>query len=322
MKQGIDLSVWNGDIDFNAVKNSDVDFVILRTGFGSPMDTQIDKKFVEYYNGATSVGLPTGAYHYGYATSVIEAQTEADFCLNILNGRPMPYGVWYDIEESCMFNTGRDQLTAIANAFCERIQSAGYKAGVYMSLSPAENCIDMSRVPYYVWIAQYNSILQYSGNADIWQYASDGTIPGIPSSVDMNYCYTDFDQGGGDVPVAGYEWVWYDDHKKWAVKENGQWVYDKWIFDKDAWYRIDGEGWALSNQWYQEGADWYYLNGSCAMVTGWQFLDNEWYYFDGSGHMVRSQIIDKKYFVQESGIMLRNKTVTLTANDSGEFTIN
>lgn len=320
MRQGIDLSVWNGNIDFSSVKNYGIEFCILRTGFGSPMDTQIDKKFVEYYNGATAVGLPTGAYHYGYATSVAEAQTEADFCLSILNGRAMPYGVWYDIEEKCMFNVGRDQLTAIANAFCERIQAAGYKAGVYMSLSPAEHSINMNQVPYYVWIAQYNSSLQYSGHADIWQYASDGTIPGIPSSVDMNYCYTDFDDNPPAPTPTGYEWVWYDDPGKWALKHDGKWVYNEWAFIDNAWYRIDGDGWALRNTWFQEtDGNWFYLNDSCSATTGWLFVDNEWYYFDDGGRMVRSQIIDKKYFIQESGIMLRNKT--LVFNDSGEFTI-
>lgn len=316
MKSGIDLSSWNGrGIDFEKVKNNGIDFCILRTGFGSDCDNQIDNCFYEYYDGCLNAGIPVGVYHYGYATTSAEAIGEADFCLRILSGRDAPYCVWYDIEESCMLDAGRERLTEIANAFCQRISEHGYKAGVYMSVSPAENAINMNEVPYFKWIAQYNNQLQYSGYADIWQYTSTGLIPGISTNVDCNYCYTKFTSE--DPYLSPYEWVFYKDHKKWALKQNGEWVYDKWVNIDGIWYRIDTDGWVLCRQWYQEGANWYYFDEHCHMVTGWNFIDNEWYYMDNDGNMLRSIWIDGKYYLKDSGIMERNGTLTFTFDDSG-----
>lgn len=308
MKKGIDVSCFQGDIDFARVKNDGIEFAIMRTGFGSPSQSQIDTHFYGYYDGFTSVGIPTGAYHYGYAQSVEEAITEANFCLSILDNRDMPYGVWYDVEERNMFNVGRDNLTAIINAFCDTISNAGYKAGVYISCSPAEHNVNMDQIPYYKWIAQYNSSCQYSGDYDIWQYTDRGQVDGITcNTVDMDYAYTDFSP---EQPVE-YEWVWYNNDQKWAVKENGEWMYNRWIFDKNHWYRLDENGWALKNQWFQENGVWYYLRDDCSMVSNdWIWDDNEkaWYYLNDSGAMVRNLWVwdDNKqawYYLLESGKM-------------------
>lgn len=318
--RGIDLSVWNGNVDFNSVKNDNVNFVIIRTGFGSPNTSQIDKKYKEYLNGCRNAGIPTGVYHYGYATSVAEARTEAQFCLDILQGADMPYGVWYDVEEKCMFNVGRQALTNIINAFCEVIQNAGYKAGVYMSLSPAEHSVCMDQIPYYKWIAQYNSTLQYSGNADIWQYASDGRVAGISTSVDMDYCYTDF---GTVTPTEDKEtkWVWYDDNQRWAYKRNGEWVYNEWFWDDDkqAWYYIDKDGWMAVNEWIWDDTaqGWYYLKNDGKMATDEWFWDNNynsWYYLDSNGKMVTNGWIwDEKtqgwYYLKNDGKMAVNEVI-------------
>ncbi len=190
---GVDVSKWNGDIDWNTVKNTDVEFAIIRTGYGSPSPKQIDPKFQQNANGCQSAGIPFGAYHYGYALSEEEARTEARFCLDILNGIKCDYPVFYDIEEKSMFDKGVEALTNIANAFCEVISEAGYKAGVYMSKYYATNNIDMTRVPYEKWIAQYNSSISYTAtDYGIWQYTSDGNVSGIGTRVDLNWCYKDY----------------------------------------------------------------------------------------------------------------------------------
>lgn len=309
--RGIDVSVWNGNVDFNAVKNDNVNYVMIRTGFGSPSAEQVDKKYQTYLNGCRNAGIPTGAYHYGYATSVAEARTEAQFCLDILQGTDMPYGVWYDVEEKCMFNVGRQALTDIVNAFCEVIQNAGYKAGVYMSVSPAENSVDMNQIPYYKWIAQYNNTLQFNGHADIWQYADDGRVAGIPdNTVDMDYCYTDFGSDTGKTT----EWVWYEDHQRWAYKRNGEWVYDEWFWDdeKQAWYYINKDGWMVVNEWIWDDnyKSWFYLNGDGKMQRGWFWDDKNqgWYHCKDDGKMSHNEWIwdeDKKawYFLKDDGKM-------------------
>lgn len=310
-RNGIDVSEHQSSINWALVKDSGIEYAILRTGYGSPSDTQVDKYFYTNLSEAISVGMPIGVYHYGYATSRQEAINEANFCLSILKNINAPYGVWYDVEEQSMFNTGIDNLTEIVNSFCQTVENAGYKAGVYMSSAHAQHYIDMSRVPYYKWIAQYNVECDYPGHYDIWQYRSDGSVNGINGNVDMDFCYTEF------IPNDAYEWVFYKENSKWAVKQHGQWIYDKWIKDKDKWYRIDKDGWMIQKGWYKEGNTWYYLNPTNGeMLTGW-FWDKEtkgWYYFDDQGRLIQDNWHwdDKEnswYYLKQDGKMATNEYV-------------
>jgi GH25 family lysozyme M1 (1,4-beta-N-acetylmuramidase) len=200
MKLGIDVSKWNKSIDWSAIKSSDVEFAIIRAGYGSKSPSQIDQYFNVNVQGCQNNNIPFGAYHYGYAVSEDEARDEANFCLSILSDIKCDYPVYYDVEEKMMFDTGRQNLTNIINAFCEVIAAAGYTAGVYMSKSYAENNVYMNQIPYEKWIAQYNTSITYSGEYGIWQYTSDGSVSGINGRVDMNYCYKDYTGGGGTSP--------------------------------------------------------------------------------------------------------------------------
>lgn len=202
MKNGIDVSVWNGDINWQDVLGSGIEFAIIRCGYGSPDPNQVDKKYVQNVQGCQSAGLPFGIYHYGYALSESEAQNEANFCLSILNGVSCDYPVFYDVEEPSMFALGRDKLTSVINAFCSVIEAAGYIPGVYMSTSYAENNVNIDSISADRWIAQYNDTLTFSGNADIWQYTSSGSIPGISGRVDMNYCYKEY--SGSPAPQPSW----------------------------------------------------------------------------------------------------------------------
>lgn len=96
--KGIDVSKWNGTINWQKVKNAVIDFAIIREGYGKKSPTQIDKKFKENMDGAKSVGINTGVYHYSYADSIDDAINEAQFCLENIQGYALEYPVIFDVE--------------------------------------------------------------------------------------------------------------------------------------------------------------------------------------------------------------------------------
>ena len=119
----IDLSKWNGKVDFNRVRCAGIDGVIIRTGFGVENPRQVDRRFDEYYSGAKTAGLYVGAYHYSYAKTAAEAVREADFMLKIMNGKSFELPVYGDFEEQGKIS--KSVCTAMVNAFCDRLEDAG-----------------------------------------------------------------------------------------------------------------------------------------------------------------------------------------------------
>lgn len=190
---GIDVSTWQGKIDWNQVKNSDVKFAILRSSFGSPDPSQVDNQFENNYKGAKAAGIPVGAYHYGYAVSEAEARQEAKFFLDTIKGKQFEYPVYYDVEDNgTMGALSRQTLTNVIKAFCSEVEKAGYYVGVYASLSWLDGKFYPDQLPYDIWAAQYFTECQYSGQYGMWQYTSSGSVPGIQGGVDMNECYQDY----------------------------------------------------------------------------------------------------------------------------------
>lgn len=191
--KGIDISKWQGTVDFGKVtKDKNVDFVILRAGLGK-VASQIDAKFNTYYAGAKAAGIPVGAYWYSYAKTVADAKLEAQACLQVIRGKQFEMPIWYDIEEKNTFATGKNNVSAIARAFCSVLEAAGYFVGIYMSRSPATSYL-ASDIPtrYAMWIAEYSSSCKYQQNYGMWQYSDKGVISGIKGSVDLDYCYVDY----------------------------------------------------------------------------------------------------------------------------------
>lgn len=205
-KRGIDVSKWNGLIDWNLVKQSGVDFAIIRTSYGwgqKDWPKQTDKKLRQNIAGAKSVGIPIGAYHYSYATNVPEALAEADFFIHCLAGTQWEYPVFFDFEDKCQLKLNNQQRTDIACAFLDKVRSAGYCVGIYANLDWVKNKLDFNRLTgYELWIAQWNNACACTFPYGIWQYTSHGVINGIycndihrmtqNSRVDMNLCYVDY----------------------------------------------------------------------------------------------------------------------------------
>lgn len=195
---GIDVSKYQGDIDWKAVKASGVQFVIIRCayrGYGSGVLVE-DVKFKQNLAGAKAVGLDIGIYIFSQAVNDVEAVEEASTCLNYLNGMKIKYPIFIDIETSGGQGDGRadnltvEQRTNVAIAFCETIKNAGYKPGVYANKNYLTNKMDASKLSkYYIWLAQYAEKPTYTGGYDMWQYTSKGNVAGISGNVDMNLSY-------------------------------------------------------------------------------------------------------------------------------------
>lgn len=193
MTRGIDVSKHNGVIDWAKVKKSGVDFAVIRAGYGRLIE-QKDVKFEKNYAGCKENNIPCGVYWYSYAHTVAEAQTEARVFLEVIKGKQFEYPVYLDLEEESQFRLGKNTCSAIAEAFLEIVEKAGYFVGIYSSKSGLENYIDASiRKKYSVWLAHVNvQKTSYSMPFDMWQYSWKGRIDGISGDVDCNYCYKDF----------------------------------------------------------------------------------------------------------------------------------
>lgn len=193
-QNGIDVSSWQGRINWQDVKENGVGFAIPRAGYGwEDKPRQTDSQFYNNINGAKTVGIPIGCYHYSYATTRYEAKREADFLLDIIQGYQFEYPIFYDLEDKVQRDLGKDRLTEVALSFCEELEQAGYYPAVYCSLDWARSRLDMERLNRYdLWLAQYYHTVTYTGPYTVWQYTSTGRIDGITGNVDLNVCYKDY----------------------------------------------------------------------------------------------------------------------------------
>lgn len=181
----IDVSYCQTGVDYNKVKNSGIDAVIIRAGFGKE-SYQKDSEFETHYKNAKKAGLAIGVYWYSYAYSVAEAKQEAKVCLECIKGKTLELPVYYDLEESGQTRLGMSLLTNIATTFCDDIKAGGYRAGVYSNLNWLNNYLDYERLrnKYSIWLAQWSS--SPSKTCDIWQNADNGRINGINGNVDTD----------------------------------------------------------------------------------------------------------------------------------------
>ena len=193
---GIDVSENQGEIDWWQVADDGIDFAMIRLGYRGTTqgDLYLDYRYWENLDGAREAGVDCGVYFFSQATTVQEAREEAEYVLTYLNGTPLEYPVAFDSEEvaagigkSRTSGLTRDQMTAIAQAFCERIEAAGYTTMIY------GNAHDLSRYrrsdleQRQLWWAEYGSPTPLA-KIDIvmWQYSNEGSVAGISTNVDMN----------------------------------------------------------------------------------------------------------------------------------------
>ena len=190
---GIDVSVWQGDIDWSQVKQAGVEFVMIRAGARGTEggDLFTDSKAQENYAGATAAGIKVGAYFFSQAITADEAVAEADYLLEIIKDWELQMPVVYDwefvSETARTANMEPRTLTNCAIAFCERVKLAGYKPMVYFNTNQSFDMLYLAELKQYdFWLAQYDTVLRYPYKIDMWQYTASGTVPGIQGNVDIN----------------------------------------------------------------------------------------------------------------------------------------
>lgn len=194
--KGIDVSEWQGDIDWQQVKDSGVEFVIIRVGGrGTEKGTLYsDSNAQDYYEGATAAGLKVGAYIFAQSVTEQEAIEEAEFVLEAVKDwdvqMPLVYDWEYVDEKARTADVDSRTLTDMAKAFCNTIQDAGYKPMIYFGRSQSKDLLNLEElVQYPFWLAMYSTIMDYPYKIDMWQYTDEGKVPGIQGNVDMNLLF-------------------------------------------------------------------------------------------------------------------------------------
>ncbi len=212
---GIDVSKWNEEIDWEAVKNEGIEFAIIRCGYrgASSGALVIDPRYEENIKGAIEAGIPVGVYFFTQALDEVEAVEEASMVIRLIEDYDVDYPVFLDSESAG--GSGRadgldsEERTRVHRAFLQTIEAAGYETGVYASRNWLNDRIDMTKLSdYKVWLAEYAEAPTYDEYYHMWQYTSKGTVDGISTNVDLNLCYMNIDTSiNHSKNAAGYSGV-------------------------------------------------------------------------------------------------------------------
>ena len=195
--KGIDVSEWQGSINWDKVKESGVEYVIIRVGArGTVKDTVFaDANAQDYYEGAKEAGLKVGAYFFSQSITVEEAIAEAEFTLEQIEDWEVDMPVVYDWEYVDQYartaKVSDRMLTDMAKAFCDTVAEAGYQPMIYFGRSQSMDMLILEElVDYPFWLAMYTTIMDYPYRIDMWQYTDEGSVPGISGNVDLNLWFT------------------------------------------------------------------------------------------------------------------------------------
>ena len=224
--KGIDVSKWQGVIDWEKAKADGVEFAMIRAGYGQ---NNIDEYFKRNADECTRLGIPFGVYWFSYAYNVEMAKKEAQYCINAIKPYNLDYPVAFDFEydsvdfaEDKGVNITKTLATDMTVAFCDVIKNAGYTACVYANPNYLAQYFDSRVYNYDIWLAKWPKNPNLNNppeNADIWQYTSSGAVNGIYGRVDMNVSYKDYKINDTEGNTMDYE-----TEKKLAtewVKNNG-----------------------------------------------------------------------------------------------------
>lgn len=338
--KGIDVSEWQVEIDWKAVKNDGYDFAIIRGGY-SYIDSKtgeykhvVDKYFDKNMAGANAAGIPVGVYIYSKAVNEAQAVEDAKFLIEQSTGYLVSYPLVTDLEDQSQVNLGKKVLGQIAKAFSDEVKSAGYTPMIYTNENWYKNVVDMSYVSDVEhWVAAYGIEPDESISRGIWQCSSTGRVKGIEGNVDINFGYKDYTTivtprtepaANYGKPVVGGEWRqdsggwWYHCYdgtypkNEWKEIDGLNYWFNAegymatgWQNVGNEWYYMNSSGARLNGCWLELGGVWYYLKEDGKMATGWQLVGNTWYYLYPSGMMATGwvQAGDAWYYLYPSGMM-------------------
>lgn len=193
---GIDVSTWQGRIDWQEVKDAGIEFAMIRVGYRGIKDGELDEDdwAQANYAGASAAGVKVGAYFFSQAISVEEAREEAGYVLDLVKDWNIEMPIVFDWEfVSDTARTARMNprlLTDCTKAFCEVIEDAGYEAMIYFNSDMSKKEMYLEElVDYGFWLAMYDQVMNYPHRVDMWQYSDSGAVPGISGNVDMNLMF-------------------------------------------------------------------------------------------------------------------------------------
>lgn len=196
-KFGVDISTFNGDLNFSLLKNQ-VDFVIIRCGYGSDITSQDDSKYERNVRECEALGIPYGIYFYSYALNMEDVESEIRHCLR-LAGRARPtYGVWFDMEDGDGYKAAngfpsKEMLVSICERFLSAMEAAGYYTGLYANLSWMNGYLNDRRLDRFdKWVAQWAPQNTYTGAYGMWQFTNRKYLNGFSIPFDGNYAYYDY----------------------------------------------------------------------------------------------------------------------------------
>lgn len=303
--KGIDVSVYQGTIDWQAVKQTGISFALIRAGHGNHNK---DTFFERNITGAAAAGIHTGVYYYSTAKNAAQAILDAQFVIDSLRGYKVDYPVAIDLEDSSQAALGKGTITGIARAFCDEIRRAGYRPMVYCNENWARNHIDLDAVgDVDLWVARYNGTKNDDIDREIWQAGSTTHLAGITANVvDVDFCYRDLTQPARTAADPSY----VKTTEGWASDSTGNYYYSissgaprfvtsAWKQINGSWYYFNAAGYMQTGWAYINGL-WYYLDlATGKMLTGWNVINGKWYYMNGSGEMQQSCWIGGYWFGQD-----------------------
>ena len=193
--EGVDVSVYQGNIDWNKAKADGIEFAIMRAGYGKYV-SQKDKYFDQNMKNAKAAGLPCGVYWFSYALTPEDAIKEADACYEVIKNYKLEYPVSFDMETESQMKLPKETVAQIIEAFCGRMESYGYYTTLYTYASLLNYKVD-DRIfdKYDIWVAHYNtSKPAFNRNYGLWQYSCTGSVWGITGNVDRDYVYLDYER--------------------------------------------------------------------------------------------------------------------------------
>jgi len=307
--KGIDVSVWQGKIDWQKVKDFGIEFAFVRLGYGNK---NLDIRFAENMKGANEVGIKTGVYYYSTAMTPEEALRDAQFVIDNMDGYTVSYPVAIDLEDTSQsVKLTKAEITELARVFCDEIRKAGYTPMIYCNENWYKNYIDFSSVgDVERWIAKYGGSYNDDISRDVWQAGATSVIDGITENVvDIDFAFTDYSDVVTPRTTADKNYV--KSRGVWRWNEIGMWYsYLAGGYPANQWLEIDGvmywfneagyedtpSGWQLINKewyyfnsygnahsgWLNLGGKWYYTEKSGKMTTGWKNISGIWYYFGDS----------------------------------------
>ena len=303
-KIGIDVSQWQGNINWGAVASAGVKFAIIRCGYTGMADGRryTDPMFDKNIKMAHAAGIKVGVYYFSQAISVSEAEGEAAYAADLIRkaGVKLDLPVFMDVEivsatsRSRMINArlSKAKETDICSSFCAYLEKRGLRSGIYSSKSYLQSRMDIGTLSkkYIVWLAHYTSKTDFDGQYTFWQHSSHGSVNGIKNRVDCD--------------------VWYDSgnlvFNTSAVASRSGWVAN----GSDKYYYKDGK--ALKGWQEISGRLYFFTKSTGRMLKGWQSLGGHKYYMGKNGNVRKGwQKIGGKtyYFSRKTGKMWTGKRV-------------